>query len=67
MGTAEWVQGPLPEAWLLAWAIVGYILGNRGFAQISLSRYLPLLPAETVLHPQNPFLSRWSVFAWTMA
>ncbi len=47
--TAEWVQGPLPEAWLLAWAIVGYILGNRGFAQISLSRYLPLLPAETVL------------------
>ena len=45
----EWTRGPLPEAWLLAWAFVGYILGNRGFAQVSLTRYLPLLPAETVL------------------
>lgn len=45
----EWTHGPLPEAWLLAAVVVGYILGNRGFAQLSLSRSLPLLPAETVL------------------
>lgn len=46
---AEWVRGPLPEGWLLAWVLLGYILGNRGFAQSSLSTNVPLLPAEAVL------------------
>lgn len=45
----EWVRGPRPEAWLLAAVIVGYLIGNRGFAQLSLSRQLPLLPAEVAL------------------
>src|SRR3954469_25173958 len=34
---------------LLGTAVCGYIVGNRGFAQISLSDRLPLLPAELVL------------------
>jgi O-Antigen ligase len=38
-----------PEAWLIAAAVVGYIVGNRGFAQIQPSQSLPLLPAEGVL------------------
>ena len=46
---AEWIHGPLPEAWLLAWVVLGYILGNRGFAQSSLLSGVPLLPAEAVL------------------
>jgi hypothetical protein len=45
----EWAGGPRPEAWLLAAVLVGYVLGNRGFAQLSLMRELPLLPAETAL------------------
>ncbi len=55
--TMEWVRGPLPEAWLLAGVIAGYILGNRGFAQFSLMRGLPLLPAETVLLITVPTLA----------
>lgn len=46
---AEWIHGPLPESWLLAWVVLGYILGNRGFAQMSLASNVPLLPAEAVL------------------
>lgn len=53
---AEWVHGPLPEAWLLAWVLVGYIIGNRGFAQSSLSSDVPLLPAEAVLLVTVPAL-----------
>ncbi len=34
---------------LLGAALVGYIVGNRGFAQISLAGGLPLLPAEAVM------------------
>jgi O-antigen ligase len=34
---------------LLGALLVGYIVGNRGFAQLSLSRAFPLLPAELVL------------------
>ncbi len=45
----EWARGPVPEAWVLAWTIFGYIVGNRGFAQLSLSSDLPLLPAEAAL------------------
>ncbi len=45
----EWLDGARPEAWVLAGALVGYIVGNRGFAQISLTGQLPLLPAEVAL------------------
>ncbi|MEX2044616.1 MAG: O-antigen ligase family protein [Opitutus sp.] len=44
-----WIGGPLPEAWVLAAALFGYVIGNRGFAQLSLSSRLPLLPAEVAL------------------
>ena len=41
---------PLPVGTvLLGAAVFGYIVGNRGFAQISASTTLPLLPAELVL------------------
>ncbi len=39
---------PLPTV-LLGGALVGYIVGNRGFAQLSLAGQFPLLPAEFVL------------------
>lgn len=45
----EWLRGPLPEAWVLAAALFGYVIGNRGFAQLSLSNQVPLLPAEAAL------------------
>jgi hypothetical protein len=45
----EWLRGPLPEAWVLAAALFGYLIGNRGFAQLSLSSQVPLLPAEAAL------------------
>lgn len=38
-----------PEAWILGATMFGYIVANRGFAQISLLQRLPLLPAETAL------------------
>ena len=53
---AEWAHGPLPEAWLLAGALFGYIIGNRGFAQTNLSSDVPLLPAEAVLLVTVPAL-----------
>jgi hypothetical protein len=34
---------------LIGFALVGYIVGNRGFAQISITPSLPILPAEFVL------------------
>jgi len=39
---------PLPTV-LLGGALIGYIVGNRGFAQFSLAGSFPLLPAEFVL------------------
>jgi len=39
----------VPEAWLLSVLLVGYIVGNRGFAQLQPARNIPLLPAEAVL------------------
>ena len=45
----EWVGGPRPEAWLLALVLAGYLLANRGFAQLLLSPQFPLLPAEAAL------------------
>ena len=44
------VMQPLPlDTLLLGGAVIGYIAGNRGFAQISLARNIPLLPAEFVI------------------
>ncbi len=45
----EWAHGPLPEAFILAGVVFGYIVGNRGFAQLSVTASLPLLPAEAAL------------------
>jgi len=53
---AEWINGARPEAWLLAGVLLGYIVGNRGFAQFNLSSDLPLLPAEAVLLVTLPAL-----------
>jgi O-antigen ligase len=39
---------PIPTL-LLGGVLIGYIVGNRGFAQISLTDRFPLLPAELVL------------------
>lgn len=44
-----WIGGARPEARVIAVALAGYILGNRGFAQLLLSPQLPLLPAEIAL------------------
>lgn len=38
-----------PDAWLIAVIVVGYIVGNRGFAQLQPAAQIPLLPAEAVL------------------
>ena len=37
------------DAFLIGLATIGYVVGNRGFAQISLTSRLPLLPGETIL------------------
>ena len=46
-----------PQAWLLGAALVGYIVGNRGFAQMQPTRGIPLLPAEAVLLVSVPILA----------
>ena len=38
-----------PDAWLLGATMVGYIVGNRGFAQLQPLSQFPILPAEGVL------------------
>ncbi|HZZ21051.1 MAG TPA: O-antigen ligase family protein [Opitutaceae bacterium] len=45
-----------PDAWALAAALVGYIVGNRGFAQLQPTGGVPLLPAEAVLLIAAPTL-----------
>lgn len=45
---ARWLP-PKGDAILLAITIAGYVIGNRGFAQLQLIPRLPLLPAEGVL------------------
>jgi hypothetical protein len=45
-----------PDAWLLAGIMVGYVVGNRGFAQIQPAQTIPLLPAEAVLLVSAPAL-----------
>jgi hypothetical protein len=46
-----------PDAWLLAVVLVGYLVGNRGFAQIQPAEHVPLLPAEAVLLVAIPALA----------
>lgn len=46
-----------PDAWLLAGAFIGYIIGNRGFAQVTPTAQIPLLPAEAVLLVSVPALA----------
>ncbi len=38
-----------PDAWILAAVLLGYVVGNRGFAQLQPSKQIPLLPAEGAL------------------
>lgn len=45
----EWRQRGLPEAAALAFVLAGYVLGNRGFAQIMPAPGVPLLFAELTL------------------
>jgi hypothetical protein len=45
-----------PDAWLLGAVLIGYMVGNRGFAQIQPARQIPLLPAEAVLLVAVPAL-----------
>jgi hypothetical protein len=45
-----------PDAWLVAGLLVGYIIGNRGFAQIQPAGRIPLLPAEAALLVAVPAL-----------
>ncbi len=45
-----------PDVWLLAATLIGYVVGNRGFAQLQPSRQIPLLPAEAVLLVAIPAL-----------
>jgi hypothetical protein len=45
-----------PDAWLLATVFVGYLVGNRGFAQIQPTDHVPLLPAEAALLVAIPAL-----------
>jgi len=51
-----------PEAWLLAFALVGYIVGNRGFAQMQPAPSIPLLPAEAALLVAVPTLAFRVIF-----
>jgi len=52
----EFASDAPPDAWLLAGAFVGYVIGNRGFAQIQPAAQIPLLPAEAVLMVAVPAL-----------
>lgn len=42
----SWTRGPRAEAWLTGFLVFGYVIGNRGFAQISPSGSLPLFVGE---------------------
>jgi len=41
-----WTGGPLAEAWLLGFLFFGYVVGNRGFAQLTPIANLPLFLSE---------------------
>jgi O-antigen ligase len=54
---------PMPIAtFLLGGVLFGYVVGNRGFAQLYLSNSLPLLPAELVLLVGGIILAAQSAF-----
>jgi len=42
----SWTRGPLAEAWLLGFLVFGYVIGNRGFAQMTPVPQLPLFFSE---------------------
>ncbi len=42
----SWTRGPLTEAWLLGFLVFGYVIGNRGFAQMSPIGSLPVFFSE---------------------
>ena len=46
-----------PDVWLLGSILFGYIVGNRGFAQLQPAARIPLLPAEAVLLVTVPALA----------
>lgn len=68
---------------LCGWLLIGYIVGNRGFAQLMPSPALPLLPAEVGLLvaggwrvleaaftrrlPFRPDALNWALLAWLVA
>lgn len=41
-----WTRGPFAETWLLAFLAFGYVIGSRGFAQITPVSGLPLFLSE---------------------
>jgi len=41
-----WTRGPLSETWLIGFLFFGYVIGNRGFAQIMPVRGIPLFLGE---------------------
>lgn len=68
----SWTRGPLAEAWLLAFLVGGYVIGNRGFAQITPAPGLPVFFSElglgfafslvvlrSSLHRQLPIRRDW--------
>ena len=42
----SWTRGPLAETWLLGFLVFGYVIGNRGFAQLTPIPGFPLLLRE---------------------
>src|SRR5471032_2641804 len=64
---AERMLGALPDAWILGVFLIGYIVGNRGFAQIFLLPNFPLLPAEAALLVCVPALLLRMAFKQTTA
>jgi hypothetical protein len=52
----EKISDAPPDAWFLGVVLLGYVVGNRGFAQLQPSRQISLLPAEAVLLVAVPAL-----------
>jgi hypothetical protein len=50
------VSAAKTDSWLLAVVVIGYVVGNRGFAQLQPSDLVPLLPAEAALLVVVPML-----------
>ncbi len=62
---ARWQRMPL-DAVVLGGLLVGYIVGNRGFAQLSLAPGLPLFPAEVGLAVAGAALALRLAFTKTL-